>query len=1004
MGWLIRLLMVIGIAAQAMAAGGEPPRVSPWSRHADTLFRVIAGETQLNTVDVPRAVAQDGEGFIWIATDGGLVRWDGHVFRMFNSEPEKPGGLPEGILTTAHADSAGRLWVGMVSEGLRRFDPETETFVMPINRTVLDHAAINAIGDDGEGGLWVASRRGLAHIDAEGHVLMMPAAAGLPDGDIKSVAVDRARTLWVTIGGTLYRRAQGATRFSVVAVPVRKIAPGKLVGAKLLVDSRDRLWMSSTAGMLTVIDSRGTRAVTLPGAAGEDAPLLSGMVEARPGVLWIASDQGIFVVDMQTMASRRVHHDPAFHRSLPDDDVHDIFRDRAGMLWVLSDQSITRVNGAATGIATLAGMLGANARGEPIDPRSVAADPTGRLWVGSKSDGGYILDLAVGRAMPMTAAADLGVAPASLRIRAMAFAGGHAYLGTDTGLFIADRTGRIIRRLSYNPVERMQMDGGRLLAVQQHGVHSLDITNPDARLVQAIAPAQLGDHQVRAIAVAPDGALWFGTVSGLYRIDRNSGASFGLFRRQRGSGGLSANFISTLAFDAKGRLWVGTGGGGLDVLDRQADGWKVVRRFNRANGLPHNTVDSIVRATDGTMWVSTDAGIVRIDPGTFAMNVLGEADGLAFLQNWTAVGTRTPEGDIVFGSVGGLTVIDPAVAARPVPTAPVAITMIRIDGRPVHARDLARPLSVPSSARAIAIDFAALDYAAPERIAYSYRLKGFGDAWTRVDADHRSVSFTNLAPGRYVFEIRSTDRHGEWRGESLALPITVVPEWYETWWFRALMAIAVVALIVGALRLLTMTLRNRKNALEKLVATRTEELRRSQRELERLVYFDPLTGLGNRRMFSENLSRLIARGPRGPGFSLILVDLDRFKSINDRLGHDAGDAMLSETGARLLRVVRETDSVARLGGDEFALLVPGVIDETAIAQLCDRIVDLFDEPVDFADQMMRTSPSLGVAVFPAHGLDSERLYKAADLALYAAKRGGRNTWRLSTADDLKASS
>ncbi len=167
-----------------------------------------------------------------------------------------------------------------------------------------------------------------------------------------------------------------------------------------------------------------------------------------------------------------------------------------------------------------------------------------------------------------------------------------------------------------------------------------------------------------------------------------------------------------------------------------------------------------------------------------------------------------------------------------------------------------------------------------------------------------------------------------------------------------------------------------------------------QDELERFAYFDALTSLANRRQFSDNLRKLIALSERrGTRFALLLLDLDQFKQINDTLGHDAGDALLIAVGARLRNAIRAEDNVARLGGDEFAILLSGADDAAAIAAVCERIASSCGPAVDFNGISIRSSLSVGVALFPDNGDRQDSLYKSADLALYEAKHSGRNTWR-----------
>jgi diguanylate cyclase (GGDEF)-like protein len=129
------------------------------------------------------------------------------------------------------------------------------------------------------------------------------------------------------------------------------------------------------------------------------------------------------------------------------------------------------------------------------------------------------------------------------------------------------------------------------------------------------------------------------------------------------------------------------------------------------------------------------------------------------------------------------------------------------------------------------------------------------------------------------------------------------------------------------------------------------------------------------------------------GFALLLIDLDHFKQVNDTLGHDAGDALLVETARRLRTIARKADVVARLGGDEFAILLADAAIPSAVDIACHRILDAFESPIRHAGHDMRTSPSIGVALFPRDGTTQDELYKSADLALYEAKRSGRATWR-----------
>jgi diguanylate cyclase (GGDEF)-like protein len=177
------------------------------------------------------------------------------------------------------------------------------------------------------------------------------------------------------------------------------------------------------------------------------------------------------------------------------------------------------------------------------------------------------------------------------------------------------------------------------------------------------------------------------------------------------------------------------------------------------------------------------------------------------------------------------------------------------------------------------------------------------------------------------------------------------------------------------------------------------ELSAAYEEVQSLAYFDALTALSNRRMFTETLRTLLALSAhRRAKFALLLIDLDGLKQVNDSLGHDAGDALLVDAAARLKALIRPADSLARVGGDEFAILVADVGEPAEVEALCGRIVEAFRPALEFHGSRVESTTSVGVAIFPYDGKDDETIYKAADLALYAAKRGGRNTWRFYSED------
>jgi len=311
-----------------------------------------------------------------------------------------------------------------------------------------------------------------------------------------------------------------------------------------------------------------------------------------------------------------------------------------------------------------------------------------------------------------------------------------------------------------------------------------------------------------------------------------------------------------------------------------------------------------------------------------------------------------------------------------------------------HPGGDAAPLRLDTGRRSLLVEFAGLHYRAPAAVRYQYRLQGIDTQWMSTDSSRRFAAYTNVPPGDHVLELRAAAPKGGW-SDTVTLPFHVQPAWHETVWARVGLAIVGGGALLLAMHARTLVLRRRERMLEALVAERTRQLEESQRQLEQIAYFDGLSGLANRRMFTDELRRMVAASLRnGHWFALVLIDLDHFKQVNDNHGHDAGDAMLVAVAERLTSAVRETDRVARLGGDEFAILLPEVEGVAAVERVCERIFAALAPPLTYNGSIMQPRASVGAALCPRDAQTPEDLYKAADVALYEAKHAGRNGWRI----------
>ncbi|MEG3178619.1 diguanylate cyclase [Sphingomonas sp. RB3P16] len=970
-----------------------------WSRAADLIFKVPARDEAIPDAGVPRAVAQDGNGFIWLATDAGLARWDGRSFKTYNTEASPgAGALPELMVNALLGDRSGKLWLGMSAEGLLWHDPATETFRRPPNRTHLDRAHVIVIADDRHEGVWVGSDLGLAHArSSDGQVvLVQPSASNhLPRGGVHAIYVDSEGTLWVGIGSRLLRRPRGSPSFS--EVPIFRPSSKSML-TSLQEDRQGRLWVATAAtGFLRIDHNLNVR--RLPVQLSGKVPALGTIVDAGNGELWSASRFGIWVIETKNLRLRRLAHDPHISSSVPEDGLNHLVRDRAGIIWLVGDTTLTYVDPVPRKVTAIVAALRTDVSRPPDAAWSVGAAPDGSIWYGSADAPASRLSLGNEGRQIMTRRLPGG----SRDVYGFAFSDRQAFTAGEDGVFALSLDGRTARRLSSQPSSRLLLRD-QTLFVGGNGVSTLDARRLQSPIKTKWSTA-LSDSRVRSMAFTADGSFWVGTARGLNRVDLETGSVSQFQADPRAPVALKANYVSTLLGDRRGQLWAGTIGGGITIFRRTRAGWKAVNHLGRRDGLPHDTVDKLLLDSDGAIWVSTDGGIVEIDSKTLSITPLRAADGASLQANWTGAGDILKDGHLVFASYGfgGLVMVDPAKSAIALDAAPLRFTSIRGGDQVFNPASVGAQLSIAPSQRTLTAEFARLDYAGSRDQSYEYRLFPQEADWTRVDSLHRIARYTDLRPGNSTLMVRAlapgSGRQMRAIGAPLVLKLYVQPHWYETRTFRVGIVLLLVLVPLLLLQLRLASARNRERVLKGLVEHRTAELMISQAELEKLAYSDTLTGLGNRRLYGEVLNRLLASSLKQP-LILLLIDLDRFKQVNDELGHDVGDALLMDVANRLTATIRQPDSVFRLGGDEFALIVTGTSDSRSVSEICHHLYDSVALPVLVGDHVVEVSLSVGVAVVgDGSTVQAELVYKRADIALYDAKRAGRGTWRICWGDD-----
>jgi signal transduction histidine kinase len=558
------------------------------------------------------------------------------------------------------------------------------------------------------------------------------------------------------------------------------------------------------------------------------------------------------------------------------------------------------------------------------------------------------------------------------------------WIGATGDLYRLDPRRGKLNRFSHDPADPTSLGPGqvRALAETRDGVlwvgtgeGGLQRLRPDGRSFDRFVhdprqPSSLSDDYVTAIHETRDGRLLVGTRSGgLNVLDRRTGT----FRRATADrdrpDALSHHVVVSIVEDARGAVWIGTGGGGLNrLLVAEPDGPLRFERVTAKDGLVDDNVRALAVDDDGSLWVATGSGLSRFDPARRAFRNYGAADGLPSAEFDTGSVARGRH-DLYFGTVNGAIAVrrgTPFPAVRPAPT---VITSVRsLDGPVPSSTPVWELGELPVSyGEALIVEFAVLDYDDPARHRYAYRLGGDHGRWVDLGAT-RTITFNRLDPGRHELQVRGRDAAGVWSTLPRALVLRVVPPFWMMGWFRALVALGLVALTYAAVTVRTRTLARRNRELLELHEQRSLALAESREKEERLrEAYDRLRALTRRlEAAKEDERRRIARelhDEMGQALTAAKITIDLAERASGA-GAGAGAARRGMDGAASL-IDRIIDQVRDLSLD----LRPPLLDERGLVPALRGYLEAqsrrsgIEIAIEAEDAVGRFAPELEIAAF-----------------------------------------
>lgn len=962
------------------------------------------------------AIETDARGFVWLGTEDGLNRFDGHSFKVFRGEPGEPG-LPDNFIQRlARVDET--LWIGTIGGGLARMnllDERIAALAQLLPHAVPARNTIYALLPLGGERVLIGAADGIhqVHWPLDGSAArsralgptaglsgqLVRALAAMPDGRIVAGGESDLCVFDATLSqctALSLDPPEGRSRSAVMA---------------LGIGTGSQVWISiDAAGLLRVdLDSGDRRWLRF---GGPELPSSMARVLSLEGVgqgdVWIGSDIGTFRyrADCDCVGPRvdAERDDAQAARKL----VYAVKADGDRRIWSGAwNHGLDRYDPDRQAIERWRPQLGPDGGSGSSSVRALVADGE-RLWLGVYGLGVIQsrLDADTGAAFTQPDALRPATVAQSLVWAIARDRRGRLWIGSDAGLARWDPVGgrqdiaAEIPAQRPNSIRALLIDrGGTLWVGGEDGLHSVEVEAGEPRLRRmAAAPPELPDRRVFALHEDPHGQLWVGTWQGVYPFDRAA---------RRAGPALAPDAHLRLTWDIAdgdaGGLWIGTSDGLVQV---GADGrW---RRYTERDGLANRVVYGIERDRAGMLWLSTNRGIVRFDPGTGQAVNFDLQDQLQHAEFLFGAHGQDASGRLLFGGPGGFNRVDPTrivkAEAAPVPVLTgVRIDQIELDvasGRIAAAAPMLTEVSILPTESVLELHYGAIAHDQPRGVRFRYRLKGFDRDW-QSPGERRFASYTNLPSGTYQFEIEAIGRFGQASTSPRVLIVHAIPWWWETPTFRALVALSVILIAFAAVRWRLADLRGQREALRQQVRQRTAEIEQQRDQLARvnaelaaLSTRDPLTGLANRRALLDTLAGAIATAREiARPISVALIDLDHFKRINDGRGHAVGDLALVHLAQLWPARLPSSALLGRYGGEEFLLLLPGTGAAQAQAELERLLTLLRQSPVAGVTPDLQVTASVGVAeLHPGESL--EGLINRADEALYRAKRAGRDRCEL----------
>jgi signal transduction histidine kinase/ligand-binding sensor domain-containing protein/DNA-binding response OmpR family regulator len=834
-----------------------------YAQNISLKFQHVGTSEGLSQINV-NCIMQDSRGFIWIATRNGLNRYDGYHFITYRYDPTDSTSLSNNMVTDIAEDKTGNVWLATLG-GLNMYQRSTGRFVRYVhsshnNASIIDNI-INRITFDADNNLWIATQDGgldcfyISQNKFVHHQHDKQDTTSLSDDNLRTVYQDNQHRLWVGTengGLNLYNRANNTFAKCQYHDPVTHATIGNDVIC-IFEDRQQQIWFGTQDDGLFSFNPQQKTFKHFPFDKKNPNSISSKTIyslnDDKNGNLWIGTENGgLCILNKHTGKINVYQNDEVDDNSINGNSVYAICRDRNDNMWVGAFGGGINLYKKSTSSFTLYRHSSSPLSLSNNYVLDFAEDKNNNIWIGTDGGGLNKFDPVkqtfIHYKKPddgkngIVGNYDLVVKPDDQ---------GNIWIGTwGDGLSIFNPSTNTFKNFKVDTSKPNSIGGNSIyyllhtrdkktwISAFNNGV---DCYDPATGLFKhynfnANDPKSISSDRVYVIYEDKEGNLWFGTADGGLDLLNRSNNTFTSYQHNEKTNSISSNSVTDIFEDSKGRLWLATLSG-LDLFDRRTKHFTV---YTKKDGLPSDIIYAIRQGNLGKLWISSNGGLTKFDPEENIITNYTTEDGLQGDEFKPHSALVSRDGDIYFGGINGFNVFSPDKVLKAPKFAPLVITSFQLFNKPLTIaqgpnddsplkNDVTdtRKITLSHKQSVFSIEFAALDYASPDRKQYAYFLEGFDKEWNYIGS-HNAAYYTNLPPGNYTFKLKYRNSQGAWSPVASPLNIVIVPPFWLTWWFEILAIIFIASAVIALFRYRLRAIEKQKSILEQQVLERTQNI------------------------------------------------------------------------------------------------------------------------------------------------------------------------------------